>query len=155
MMDFGAVATTASLISNVISSAKSARELAKDTDDLKLKEQISDVYDNLLDLKARVLSLDDENRQLKAQLAQKAAYVGPIAPHGYFYKADDGQKMQHPLCPTCFQKQPQEIGYMTEPKPVRGGIRRRCKLCRTPVDEKPVSTQPISRNRSLRLLREL
>jgi hypothetical protein len=137
-VDFPLLVTTAGLVNNALSSLKSARELAKIASDADLKETIGEAYESLLDLRERVLTLDEENRQLKAQLAAKAAYVGPVAPHGYFYVAEDGQQ-QHPLCPTCFQSNPQQIGFMTDAKRTGGGVRRRCKLCSKPVDESPVS----------------
>ena len=141
-MVFETIATTASLIGTAISSAKNARDLAKETDDIKLKETVSEVYDNLLDLKARILSLDDDNRKLKAELAQKAAYIGPVPPSGYFYAESDREAMQHPVCPRCFQSSPQQIAYMTEPIPLQGGgRRRRCLLCNGAVDEVRGSSQ--------------
>lgn len=70
----------------------------------------------------------EENRQLKAQLAKKTAYHGPVAPHGYFYLADDDDG-DDPICPSCYQATPQRIGYIGAARSWNGGIRRECKLC--------------------------
>lgn len=128
-MDFPTVATAAGLVSNAISSLKNARELAKDTSNDELNAKINDAYGALLDLREHALALDEENRQLKLQLAAKAAYVGPIAPHGYYYAAADAETRQHPLCPICFQSSPQQIGFMDEAKNWSYGVKRDCKLC--------------------------
>jgi hypothetical protein len=132
-VDLPTVVSAASLVNNAISSLKSVRELAKDTADTKLKEQISDVYDVLLDLKERTHAQDDEIRLLKAQLAAKSAYCGPIAPHGYFYFDTDEKNDNEPLCPVCFQATPQQISFMGEREDWNGGVRRRCKLNRSHI----------------------
>jgi len=137
-VNFSTVATTAGLVSNAINALKSARELAKDSSDSDLKEKIGDAYDALIDLREHALAQDDEIRRLKAQLTEKAAYVGPIPPHGYYYASSDAEGKEHPLCPTCFQSKPQKIGFMDEPHSWNRGIRRTCKLCGEAVYEKPM-----------------
>ena len=139
--------TTAGLVNNALSSLKSARDLAKIVGNADLKEEIAAAYDALQDLRERALDLDEENRQLKAQLAAKAAYIGPVAPHGYFYTAEDGQQ-QHPLCTICFQHVPQQIGYMSELEEWNGGLRRLCKKCGNSMFEKPMelTTRRIQRS---------
>jgi len=71
-MDFGTATTTAQLVASVVGTVKTARDLAKDIGNRELKETIGDAYDGLNDLRQRVLDLDEENRQLKADLAKKA-----------------------------------------------------------------------------------
>ena len=44
------------LISNALSSVRSAKDIAKDSSDLELKDRISDAKDALLDLKEVALS---------------------------------------------------------------------------------------------------
>lgn len=143
MMDLPLLVTTAGLVNNALSSLKSARDLAKIASDNDLKETIGEAYETLLDLRERVLTLDEENRQLKAQLATKAAYIGPVAPHGYFYAAEDGEH-QHPLCPTCFQHEPQQIGFMNARHQWNGGVRRECKKCGKSLYEAPMSRATVT-----------
>jgi hypothetical protein len=50
-----------------------------------------------------MLALDEENRELKTQLAKKALITGPVPPFGYLYEKTD-EAQQHPLCPRCYQK---------------------------------------------------
>ena len=145
IVNFSTVATTAGLVNNALSVLKSARDLAKDTSDNELKEKIGAAYEALLDLREHALAQDDEIRKLKAQLEDKATYIGPLPPHGYYYAANDAEAQQHPLCQTCFQSKPQKIGFMDDAKSWSGGVRRECKLCQETVWEKPMDTATVTR----------
>ncbi len=85
-MDLHSVATTGSgvlsAIGTTLSTLKNARDLAKESKDHELKDVISDAYDRLIDLKERMLALDEENRNLKTKLAERDSIVGPILPFG-------------------------------------------------------------------------
>jgi hypothetical protein len=94
--------TAGQLLGTAVSIIRNARDLAKDSSDHELKNVISDAYDAVLNLKEKLLDLDEENRQLKAQLSKRGSFTGPIPPFGYVYKADDTGK-DHPLCPKCYQ----------------------------------------------------
>ncbi len=137
-----AVLTVTQLVGGLVSSAKTARELAKDTSNHDLKAAISDLYDDVLSVKERVVDLDEENRALRAALNEKGKYIGPVLPHGYYFQAGDNE---HPLCPRCFQETPQRIAFMTEPEDWNLGIRRQCKLCRHHIYEKPMVLNSVGR----------
>ena len=96
-----AAATVVQTISSTLATLKNARDLAKDSKDHELKGVIGDAFDALLDLKERILALDEENRELKAKLSKREAIAGPLAPFGYLFKNGD---MEHPLCPNCYQE---------------------------------------------------
>jgi hypothetical protein len=145
-MDFSTIASVGGLISATIGATKNARDLAKDSSDHALKEQIGDIYDGLFELRERILALDEENRKLKAALVEKAAYIGLIPPHGYVYAGTDTEH-QHPLCPTCYQSKPQKIGVMGEAQDWNGGIRRGCKLCGHHVYEREMELGRVTRVR--------
>jgi hypothetical protein len=123
-----AVATTVQLVSGAVASAKNAFDLAKASSDRDLKGAVSELYDSLLEVKGRVLDLDQENRDLKAQLARKGDIDGPTEPHGYFFYKDKPDK---PLCPKCYQSQPSNIVFL-EPIKVNdsGGRYRECLICK-------------------------
>jgi hypothetical protein len=116
-----AVLTTAQLVSGLVASVKNALDIARASSDHALKGAVSELYDSFLDVKGRVLDLDEENRALK------------VAPHGYYFVAGDKER---PLCPRCFQENPQKIAFLTSPHEWNRGIRRTCKLCRHHVYEK-------------------
>jgi hypothetical protein len=121
------VLTATQLVGSLVASAKNARDLAKDSSNSDLKAAISDLYDDLLSVKERVLDLDEENRKLRAQLEQKDEVVGPFNPHGYFYKKTDDAK-EKPLCPRCFQTQPSKVVFLSPPLDGSFGWRK-CVVC--------------------------
>jgi len=123
-----AAASTVQLVSGAVATAKTLRDLLRDTQDRDLKAAISDLYNEIIDIKARVLDLDEENRKLRTLLELKDEIIGPFDPHGYFYKRGDEAKVQ-PLCPKCFQSQPSNVVFMSPPKVRNGGMYRTCIVC--------------------------
>jgi hypothetical protein len=121
-----AVLTVTQLVSGLVASAKNAQDLAKASSDRELKSTISELYDSLLDVKACVLDLDEENRNLKAELARKEEIVGPNDPHGYFFYKDNLGK---PLCPKCVQSLPRNPVFLSPAKIVNGASYRECPIC--------------------------
>jgi hypothetical protein len=111
--------TISQLISAALSSTKSARELAKDSSDSDLKEQISQIYDSLLELKERVIEQAEENRLLKLELEKKRSIEGPIPPFGYYFQAGD---REHPLCPKCFQERQPRQSFLSPATDWNGGF---------------------------------
>lgn len=129
-----AVLTTTQLVGGLVASAKNALDLAKASSDHTLKASISELYDGLLDVKARVLDLDEEVRRLKAELARKDEFIGPIEPHGYFFYKP---RPDEPLCPKCFQASPQRPVFLSLLTKLDGGEYRHCLQCGFDNWEKP------------------
>jgi hypothetical protein len=121
-----AVLTTTQLVGGLVASAKNALDLAKASSDHSLKASISELYDSLLDVKGRVLDLDEENRRLKTALVMKDEVVGPIEPHGYFFLKD---KPNQPICPKCLQSQPSNSVFLSPLSERYDGARRECVIC--------------------------
>lgn len=121
-----AALTTVQIVSGLAASAKNAVDLAKATSNNDLKGAVSELYDSVLDVKARVLDLDEENRALRAQLAQREEIVGPDEVNGYFYYKS---KPEMPLCPKCYQTIPSNAVYLGPTHSFNGGIRRICRVC--------------------------
>jgi hypothetical protein len=88
-----AALTTVQIVSGLAASAKNAYDLAKGTSNNELKGAVSELYDSVLDVKARVLDLDEEVRTLKAQLATREEITGPDGHFGYFFSKAD--RMSH------------------------------------------------------------
>jgi hypothetical protein len=129
-----AVLSVASLVSNVLSSAKAAKELAKQSGDSALKEQIGELIDSVLEVKQRVLELDEENRSLRQQLAKKAA-VRRDPQFGYYFAEGDAD----PFCPKCYESSAKLV-HLTQSEPWSGGIRRNCRECRDTFWEVQMNT---------------
>jgi hypothetical protein len=134
MTFFQDASTAGQLLGTAVSIIKNARDLAKDSSDHELKSVISDAYDAVLNLKEKLLDLDEENRQLKAQLAKRDSFTGPVPPFGYVYKADDTRK-QHPLCPKCYQENGHESFLTRDSDGSRSW--RRCPVCQLLIHERP------------------
>jgi hypothetical protein len=131
-MDYAGVVTTAQLIGSVTGTLKTARDLVKDVSNHELKERIGAALEGLLDLRERLLTLEEDNRQLKEALSKKAQIEGPLPPFGYFYRVGD---RLYPLRPRCYQsKEPAEF-YMSPAKPWNGGTTRDCRVCNLEVWE--------------------
>ena len=131
-MDLPLVATASSVIGAALSAMKYMREVSDSTDDLELKSRINDLYTALLDVRAKVLDLDEENRRLKNELARKDDIVGPDAKFGYFHFMN---KPNEPLCPKCYQSIPSKIVNMGPMDQRAGGMMRLCPVCNFFVTE--------------------
>jgi hypothetical protein len=127
------VATAAlSLINSTVQTAKTAVELAKKSKDSSLKETVGEVLNGILDLKIKVLDLEEENRELKHRLS-KQDELERKGEFGYWFKK--GQT--DPLCPKCYEGDGKEI-YLPKSEPWSGGMRRICKVCRSITWEQPM-----------------
>jgi len=120
------VLTTAQLVGGLVSSAKTVLDLAKASSDHTLKASISELYDSLLDVKGRVIDLDEENRRMKEELARKQDIDGPVEPFGYFFTKT---KPENALCPKCLQSQPSQVVFLGPLRNFNGGKLRRCPVC--------------------------
>jgi|ERR1700677_258170 hypothetical protein len=124
--------TTMQIVSGHAASAKNAYELTKATSNSELKGAVSELYDSVLDVKARVIELDEEVRNLKAQLVQRGEIEGPDANFGYFFFKS---KPDQPLCPKCYQSAPSRVVNMGPRDQRAGGAMRFCPVCNFNVTE--------------------
>jgi hypothetical protein len=118
--------TAVQLISGLVASAKNAVDLAKTTTNRDLQSAVSELLLGVIDVKLRVVELDEQVRDLKAQLAQKEEIEGPDARFGYFYFKS---KRDEPLCPKCYQSVPSNVVNMGPRSQRAGGIMRFCPVC--------------------------
>src|SRR6266478_6688149 len=66
------IAAATQILANALKALDSLREQAKGSKDATLKENISKIYDSLLDLKAVVVRVQDENAALQRKIEQLA-----------------------------------------------------------------------------------
>jgi len=146
-MDLSIVATASSVLGTALNAMKYVREVSDSTDDLELKSRINTLYDAILDVKQYVIERDEENRRLKAELDRKDEFIGPVEPHGYFFRSD---KQDQPLCPRCFQKQPSHPAFLSPLTNLDGGQYRSCLQCGYDNYETPrkYSSDPVMSSRS-------
>jgi len=141
-MNIGVATTTAQIVANVVGTVKAARELAKDTGNHELKKKIGYAYEGLIDLRERLFALDEENQQLKSELAKKAEIDGPVPPYGYCF---DKRNPDSPLCPKCFQAKESCVSFMGPAQEWNRGVRRDCRICGLTIYEKEMDLSPRAR----------
>lgn len=125
MTDPIAVSAAVALFNSVLNAFKQVRELSTDSGDLNLKGSISELYDKLLDVREKLLDLDDENRRLRQQLEIKAK-VERKKPFGYYYLEGE---IDSPLCRVCYERDGRLIHLDHPLHDGDGAIRRWCCGC--------------------------
>ena len=118
-----------SLTRSATEALNALRERSKTTKDLDIKDQISTLYDNVLELKEVINRLLDENKELKRRLEHqqhppekpKLKQVGDT--NYYFLSDDDG-----PYCQRCYDKN-EKLVKLPPPENWNGGLRRDCPVC--------------------------
>ena len=130
-----AASTALGLINSTVQTAKTAIELAKHSKDHDLKNSVSAILDQILDLKAKILELDEENRSLHQRIATHAD-VERKGDFGYWFKRGETD----PLCPKCYEGSG-KITYLPKPETWSGGVRRDCRICGDTTWEVPMGSR--------------
>jgi hypothetical protein len=134
-----------SLTTKATEALNALRERAKTTKDLDIKDQISTLYDNVLELKEVISRLLDENKDLKRQIeAQQHPPEKPeIKQRGeanYYFKGTEG-----PFCQPCYDDKGKLVVLPPQSKSGSGSVSRTCTVCRNIFYEVRVNTNPPSR----------
>jgi hypothetical protein len=129
-MELSTVGIALDLITKASKGLDAVRERAKTASDVGLKENISKLYDDFLDLKAIVLRLTEENLQLRQAIAAQADK--PPTPEArevgstvYYFLGDQG-----PYCQRCYDQNDKLVRVTARQKYV-GGWGRKCEVCDT------------------------
>jgi regulator of replication initiation timing len=107
------------------------REHSKTTKDLDIKDKISTLYDNVLELKEVIVRLSDENKELKAKLENqqlsRAAVpkIKQVGETNHYFQGDEG-----PYCQVCYDKNTKLVALLPTEQTPWGSIRRTCPVCR-------------------------
>lgn len=131
------VTAATQILANALSALDSLREQAKGSKDATLKENISKLWNDLLDLKGAVLRVEEENSSLKRMIEEQNRTPKPqIRQTGavnYYFVGDDG-----PYCQPCYDGKG-KLAMLSPPQEWNGGVRRRCSLCKEFSYEKPMT----------------
>jgi DNA-directed RNA polymerase subunit M/transcription elongation factor TFIIS len=112
-------------LNNTLNILKNAKELAKDSSDTKLKDELSNLYDSFLTLKEKLLELKDANVDLQRQLTVRET-IQRDSKTGFFFREGETD----PLCPTCYQKDGL-VFHLDKGRTWDGGaVTRFCKSCK-------------------------
>lgn len=125
------------ILNNALGAMKATKERAKGSKDTELKEEISTLYDALLDLKEALMRLSDENAQLrhKAEQLEIAQRQEPelrqVGVVNFYFVGDKG-----PYCQACYDGKFHRLVALSPPEDWNGGIRRFCPVHQDHVYEK-------------------
>jgi hypothetical protein len=143
VMPLTSAAAATQIISNAMTALNAARERAKGSQDTDLKKHISELYDELLALKAVVIRLTDENHQLQRTIVQQSRpgekrepELRQVGSANFYFDGDKG-----PCCQPCYDSEG-KLTVLTQPEDLNGGIRRQCVLCNEYFYEKPMDLSP-------------
>jgi hypothetical protein len=143
-MTLTSVTAATGILSNAMKLLDSVREQAKGSKDLALKESISKLYNDLLDLKAAHMRIEEENTELRRQIAQgahkppepKIRQVGAV--NYYFVPGEE-----EPYCQPCYDGKSKSLVRVSPPEAWSGGQRRHCPVCYTYFQETKSEDRPI------------
>ena len=144
VMSLTTVAAATQILANALKALDSLREQSKSSKDNALKENISKLYDSLLDLKAAVLRVEEENSELRRAIAQRAGGVGKqpdpeikqVGAVNYYFVGEKG-----PYCQPCYDDRRKLIA-LTPAQDWNNGVRRKCEVCGKYFYEKPMDLAP-------------
>lgn len=136
-------AAAAQVLSSALSTLKSLRERAQASKDAGLKDQISNLYDDLLSLKEAMMRLTDGNSELRRRveelqrpLPKREPELRQVGAANYYFDGDKG-----PCCQPCYDGKG-KLTVLTQPEDWNGGVRRQCTLCGEYFYEKPMDSTP-------------
>src|ERR1035437_3401081 len=120
-LTLGLASTAVGLVNSTISLFKQVNEAAKNSDDLDLKRGLNDLYNQIVELKAQILDLAQENSDLRTKLNQKADIKRDVTTGFYFQEGDPD-----PLCSLCYERNEKRIHL----NPPNGSGSRFCHVCK-------------------------
>lgn len=129
-MELTTVGAALDLVTKASKGLDAVRERAKTASDVGLKENISKLYDDFLDLKAIVLRLTEENLQLRQAIAAQAdesptPEAREVGSTVYYFVGDDG-----PYCQKCYDLN-EKLVRLTARQRYVVGWGRKCEVCDT------------------------
>jgi len=127
------------LVTTTIVAAQHAYDLAGQSHDRDLQQKISEIYDLVLILDRQLGALEEENRNLKRQLAEKQKVMATRkGVFGYWFKEGETD----PLCPVCCERD-DTVSYLSQVQHVPQGSRRVCAVCQAVFWELLASELPV------------
>jgi hypothetical protein len=123
-LTLGLASTAVGLVNSTISLFKQVNDSAKNSDDIDLKRGLSDLYGQIVELKAQILDLVQENADLNKQLSEQASMKWNSR-FGYYFQEGD----PIPFCPACWDLNKKLI-HLRPDSMSRPPYRYDCNVCR-------------------------
>jgi hypothetical protein len=130
---------TVPLVTSTIIATQHAFDLAEHLRDEELKQKIYEVYTLVLVLDRQMAALEEENRNLRRELAERRRVMAERkGVFGYWFKEGETD----PLCPVCCERD-DAVSYLTQLERVSDGSRRTCPTCQSVFWEQRTSELPV------------
>jgi hypothetical protein len=130
---------TRTLVTSTIVAAQHAFDLAAELQDDELRERIQQIYELVLILDRQMQALEEENGDLRSQLAERRKVVATRrGVFGYWFQENETA----PLCPVCCERD-DTVSYLTQLERVPDGSRRICPTCESVFWEQRTSELPV------------
>ena|SRR5207248_596566 len=127
------------LVTTTIVATQHAYDLAEYAKDEELKQKISEIYDLVLILSRQFDALEEENHNLKRELAERRRVMAERkGVFGYWFKEGETD----PLCPVCCERD-DALSYLSQVQHVKQGSRRVCPVCQAVFWELLASELPV------------
>lgn len=127
-MPLTTIAAATTILANATKLLDSLREQTKTSKDVGLKETISKLYDEFIDLKAAHIRVGEENALLRQQSIQpterpKNPQLRQVGFANYYYLDNEG-----PFCQPCYSVNARLIPLAPQDR-YAGGVGRKCEVC--------------------------
>src|SRR3954470_10145844 len=127
------------LVTSTIIATQHAFDLAEHLRDEDLKQKIYEVYTLVLVLDRQMAALEEENRNLRRELASKPKSTATRrGVFGYWFLENETA----PLCPVCCERG-DALRYLSQIAHVQEGSRRVCPTCQSVFWERLKSNLPV------------
>ena len=127
------------LVTSTIIATQHAFDLAEHLRDEELKQKIYEVYTLVLVLDRQMAALEEENRNLRRELAERRRVMAERkGVFGYWFKEGETD----PLCPVCCERD-DALSYLSQVEHVEKGSRRVCGTCQSVFWELLKSNLPV------------
>jgi hypothetical protein len=125
-MELTTVGAALELVTKASKALESVRERAKTSTDAALKENISKLYDDFLDLKAIIVRVTEENAALRRAQVEKPTKpeIRQVGETNYYFVGDQG-----PYCQKCYDGNGKLLVNLMPRQEYAGGPGRKCEVC--------------------------
>jgi hypothetical protein len=128
-MELTTVGAALEIVNKAWKALEAIRERAQTSKDSVLKDNISNLYDDVLALKAIIVRLTEENADLRRSIAEGAEKppkpeIRQVGAVNYYFVGEEG-----PYCQPCYDDKGKLVN-LTPQQRYSGGTGRKCEVCK-------------------------
>lgn len=138
-MELTSVASALGIVEKIAKGFAWVKERIGTSKDADLRVEINSLYDNFLELKAKVSQVTDENAELRRKLAAQAEKpeIRQVGETNYYFVGDKG-----PYCQPCYARN-EKLVQLSPPRQNDSGTWRSCCVCKEVFCEETKPTSPV------------